>query len=121
VLVFPESDVYQAYLCFEKRDGGMFHQCPYSSCPCTVDGVLFCSHQLGLLSLLGLAEDKFLNKLSQEESESNLPEDPKLVQDQPVLIENYAGRDLAKRRINWYSPKRVAAQKKSRKNKQSNK
>jgi hypothetical protein len=35
---------------------------------------------LGLLGLLGLAKDEFSNNLSQEEFESNLPENPKLVQ-----------------------------------------
>jgi hypothetical protein len=74
---------------------------------------------LGLLGLLRLAEDEFANKLSQGEFESNLPEDPKLVQGRPVLIENYAVRDVSKRQINWYSPKRLAAQKKSRTNKHS--
>jgi hypothetical protein len=43
-----KGDIYQVYLCFEERDGGVFQRCPYLSCPCT-DSALFCSHQLGLL------------------------------------------------------------------------
>jgi len=91
-----KPDVYIVHLVFEQTTGGSFRSCPYSTCSCR-DGELFCSHMIGLIVILGLAQIRG-TKMGQEAFEERLPEDPKLVQSQPTLTENFAVRSVEKRK-----------------------
>lgn len=49
--------IHTVHAVFEDKPGGRFLLSPYSTCSCD-QGALFCSHMLGFLYLLGLAQDE---------------------------------------------------------------
>ena len=85
--------LHNVYVVFENKPDGEFVSAPCSCCSCE-DGAFFCSHMLCFLWKMRLVQKV---KMSQDEFEDCLPENPQVVQAVPMLIENVFAMDKLKR------------------------
>lgn len=87
--------LHNVYVVFENREDGSgeFVPSPCSYCGCE-NGAFFCSHMVCFLYIVRLVQR---TTLSQEDFEKTYPEDRRIVQSYPCLIENIMMRDKIKR------------------------
>lgn len=88
------SVVHSVYMVFENKDEGDYIPSPTSYCSCE-NGALFCSHMLCFLYIMRGIQVRWKEK-SQEEIAKLMPEDRRLFQSIPCLVENV----LAMKHIN---------------------
>ena len=87
--------VHSVYMVFENKEGGEYVPAPASFCSCE-NGACFCSHVLCFLHVMLGIQRPLANK-SQEEIESFMPLDRRVIQGKPCLIENVLARTHIKR------------------------
>ena len=100
-----DRDFYTIFLCFEHGDDAESRRVcpyPYSCCGCH-EGRYFCSHMLALLSVFSLKQ-----QYPAELFELAYARSPLASQTMPLLIENIARRDCAKRKGMHMSAKPAA-------------
>ena len=87
--------VHTAYMVFENKPGGEYIEAPDSYCTCE-NGALFCSHMLCFLYLMRCIQVGYKDK-TQQEIEKLMPEDRRIVQGTPCLIELILAKGIIKR------------------------
>ena len=89
------SVVHNVYMVFENKPDGEFIESPCSYCGCE-NGAFFCSHMLAFFYVArGIQVPN--RDMSQEEFEEMMPEDRRITQTEPCLLENIMVRDKIKR------------------------
>ena len=89
--------VHTEYMVFENKEGGEYIPSPASYCTCE-NGALFCSHMLCFLYIMRLIQVKWRQK-TQQQIEELMPEDRRVVQSLPCLIEIVLGAEKMKRQM----------------------
>lgn len=90
---------YHVHVCIELKENGMgiIRPCPYSACSC-INGAFFCSHIEAVVLGIAMAQEYLArNRLETMMNYFKSKEDPRFGQGRPVLLENYALRDIEKR------------------------
>lgn len=85
--------IHNVYMVFENKNDGEFVASPCSFCGCE-NGAFFCSHMLCFLYIVRCIQRKDMN---QEDFEKTYPEDRRIVQSYPCLLENIMVRDKIRR------------------------
>lgn len=87
------SIVHRVYMVFENKEGGEYVASPCSFCSCE-SGAFFCSHMLCFLFYVRIVQRAVW---SQEDVESVMPLDRRLMQNSPCLIEHILMDDKIRR------------------------
>lgn len=87
--------MHNVYMVFENKEDGEYVPTPGSFCGCE-NGAFFCSHMLCFLYIARIIQVT-AKDMSQEEIEEVMPEDRRVVQNEPCPIENILIKSTIKR------------------------
>lgn len=89
--------VHTGYMVFENKEGGEYIQSPCSYCTCE-NGVLFCSHMICFLYIMGGIQ-KCWNRKTRQQIQDTMPDNRRVIQSLPCLIEMVLAPGKIKRQM----------------------